>query len=174
VSVSLTSRILPIQIFKQPSLHRPRCGIPRELPIFFRFALPKEARLFLLPQIEGAERRNGATYRACSLRGSTCQPCGTGSPYGAPLRCLDGGTPLHRPGRHGYYPVALFRRRDGRFHPALLSERGGLLHTSPGTWLARPCARAPHPIHIRSPAGRPSANGDTSAILMRPRSVKHY
>ena len=57
--------------------------------------------------------------------------------------------PSASPTCHGYYPMALGRRRDGRFHPRLLSEPGGLLHTSPGTRFARPCARAPHPIHAQ-------------------------
>ncbi len=57
--------------------------------------------------------------------------------------------PSASPTCHGYCPMALGRRRDGRFHPRLLSEPGGLLHASPGAWLARPCARAPLPIHAQ-------------------------
>jgi hypothetical protein len=91
----------------------------------------------------------GATVVSVLPRGSTCRPCGTSSPYGAPLRRFRRWDPSASPGRHGYCPMALFRRRDGRFHPMLLSEQGGLLHSSPGTWLARPCARAPHPIHAQ-------------------------
>jgi hypothetical protein len=91
----------------------------------------------------------GATVVSVPLRGSTCRSCGTSSPYGAPLRRFRRWDPSASPGCHGYCPMALFRRRDGRFHPRLLSEPGGLLHTSPGTRFARPCARAPHPIHAQ-------------------------
>jgi hypothetical protein len=146
----------------------------RSFPSSLSMCAPqKRGARSLLPK-EGAERRKRRNLLSVLPRGSTCQPCEASSPYGAPLRRFRRWDPSASPTCHGYYPMALGRRRDGRFHPAPLSGRGGLLHPSPGTRLARPCARAPHPIHIRSPAGRPSANGDTSAILMRPGSVKQY
>lgn len=42
----------------------------------------------------------------------------------------------------------LTRQRDGRFHPRLHDEPGGLLHTSPGNRLARPVRGSPSPFTL--------------------------
>jgi hypothetical protein len=53
--------------FRLDMLRHPRCGIPREFATCFSIALPKSERVLFAPsQREGAERRNGATCRACS------------------------------------------------------------------------------------------------------------
>ena len=75
-------------------LRHSRCGFPREFATCFSIALPKE-RIFA-PKVRERSAVKGATVSSVLLRQSTCRPCEASSPYGAPLRCLDGGTPLPR------------------------------------------------------------------------------
>jgi len=64
------------------------------------------------------------------------------------IRWWDPSAPPACPGSLG--PDHLTRRRDGRFHPGLPDEPGGLLHTSPeGTACESHARGSPIPIHIR-------------------------
>ena len=91
--------------FRLDMFHRPRCGYPRELSTFLFDLLPNAGAFLLLPQKgrspsllpkEGAERRKAQLVLSVLLRGARAGLAKTGSPYGAPLRCLNGGTPLPR------------------------------------------------------------------------------
>jgi len=64
------------------------------------------------------------------------------------IRWWDPSAPPACPGSLG--PDHLTRRRDGRFHPGLPDEPGGLLHTSPGSRPAKPARGAPSPFTSRT------------------------
>ena len=102
------------------------------------------------------KRGSGAPQGATVFHRVLLREHGTGlrgrfSPDGAPLRCLRRWDPSASPTCHGYCPMALGRRRDGRFHPMLLSEQGGLLHSSPGRTVCETmhAGTAPHSRSVR-------------------------
>ena len=104
----------------------------------------------LLPR-EGAERRKGAMYppRSCEERtGLAIDRFRLTALHLGVIRWWDPSAPPACPGSLG--PDHLTRRRDGRFHPGLPDEPGGLLHTSPeGTACESHARGSPIPIHIR-------------------------
>src|SRR4051794_2974422 len=106
---------------------------------------PTKGRSPFCSQREGAERRKGAIVLSVLLRGSTCRPCEGQLALRRSTAVFSRWDPSTSPGRHGYCPMALFRRRDGSFHPRLLSEPEGLLHRLPDSRFARPSTQAPHP-----------------------------
>ena len=122
----------------------------------------------LLPRAEGAERRNGACVsvaRSCEERAPALR--GPARLTALHRGVLSGGAPL--PAGH----LRLAGVRDN--FPGLRSQPGGLVSTVSRDHDCESWARAPLPIHAQfRSAERPSANGDTSAILTRPGSVKHY
>src|SRR5215213_5920491 len=76
---------------------------------------------------------------------------------------------------HFLYPPALRRWREGvrDIDPRPHNGPGGCPPRTPGTTIAKSWARAPIPIHIQFRLqDAPQANGDMSAILMGPVSVK--
>ena len=124
---------------------------------------------------------SGSFFRCPQKRGRVFAPSkrGSGAPYGAgrgPALCEGQATslaigrprltalhcgvirwwdPSAPPERHGSLGPDITRRRDGRLHPGLHCEPGGLLHTSPGSRLAKPARGAPSPSTLS--VARPSA-----------------
>ena len=141
-------------------LHRSRCGIPRELRILFSIcslsgAKTRSALLhgsgFCAPFKRGSGAPKGAMVvhsRALARHAPALrQPVRLTALHCGVIRWWDPSAPPACPGSLG--PDQLTRRRDGRFHPGLHDEPGGLLHTSPGSRLAKPARGAPSPFTSR-------------------------
>ena len=136
-------------------------GFPRECQIFFSLSLPKagaglssrergskSAVMAQLIERAPAREHMPALLDQLALRRSTAA-------------LLDGGTPLPRRACPELINGSghLTRRRDGRFHPRLRCEPGGLLHTPPGGTACESHARgspSPSTLKFRS-AERPSS-----------------
>ena len=135
------------------------------------------ARLCSQERERSAARRIG--IGACSAK-STCRPCDrparlTALHHGV-IRWWDPSAPPACPGSLG--PDHLTRRRDGRFHPRLRCEPGGLLHTSPEGRLAKPARGAPSPftsrIACRTPLKRMGIRLDYSPNAAASSRIKNY
>jgi hypothetical protein len=148
-------------------------GFPRECQIFFSICSRKAGAVSLLPK-EGAERRKAQLRSGGSRRGNRGPIRRPVAPDGAPLgviRWWDPSAPPDRQGSLGPDRHPSDATEDSIRSP--FSGLGGLLHTSPGNRSAKTCARGAVPIHIQFRLqDAPQANGDMSAILMRPGSVK--
>ena len=150
---------------RSPSIGSPQKGGAR-------FRAPK-ARERVLAPIRGSGAPSGAMILRRLLR-RAAPACEAGSPYGAPpgvIRWWDPSAPAAC--RSSLGSGHLTRRRDGRFHPGLPCEPGGLLHTSPGDRLARPVRGSPPPFTLSlALQSAPQRMGDTSAIRMGPDTVQ--
>ena len=108
----------------------------------------------LLPQKEGAERRKAQLISGGSLAESRDRSEDRSRPTALHCGVIRWWDPSASPAcQSSLGSGQLTRRRDGRFHPRLHCEPGGLLHTSPEGRPARACARGAVPIHVQaSPA----------------------
>ena len=159
--------------FALDMLRHSRCGFFRASVRFsFRCRSPKAGARLVAPFTrEGAERRNGAKSY-WMLRRASGPALPAGSPYGAPLRCLDGGTPLPRRPAMAIIPWPSDGDATEDSIRCSLVSREAFSTRLPGHGLRDHARGHRTPFTFSSPRERPSANGDTSAILMRPDSVK--
>ena len=118
----------------------------------------------VLPQ----KRERSAVRRNCLsvlLRGSTCRSCGTSSPYGAPLRCLDGGTPLPRRPAMAITPWPSDDDATEDSIRGSLVSREAFSTRLPGHGLRDHVRGHRTPSTLSRSAERPSANGDRSVDI---------